>query len=336
MAAHNVVLSFTDGQTHNITVGHGGNLLEAALVGGIPLLHQCKTGSCSTCVCKCTQGDLRVEANTSIALLPSELAIGQRLACVTKVYSDGTVELPYPITKLDRDAPHRFDAAITQLQRLNDTVLLLTMDAPDAPEFDPGAYFTLQIPGQTAFRAYSPSSWPKDLPKLEFLIRLQPNGAMSKYLSESASIGDVLHIEGPFGEFRWTNPKNPIIFVAGGTGLAPILSMLRTIAAERRHHDKILLCFGLNRHSELFYEDELAYLQEMMPRLEVRISVGEPHQAWTGATGHVTDLIKATDVSPATKAFLCGPPPMVSTATNRLKSFGVPESSIMFERFAPA
>lgn len=334
MVVHNITLSFTDGQTRSLAVEHGGNLLETALANDIELLYQCKTGSCNTCTCTSRQGDLRVEANTSVALLPSEIAAGQRLACLTNVYSDGVVEFPYSTAKLDREAPDTFHAEITEIEQLNDSVVYLKLESEAVPEFDAGAYFAIEVPGQSVNRAYSPSSVPGEDSSLEFLIRLQPGGRMSDFLSHTAAIGDVMSVEGPFGEFTWNNTKAPVVFVAGGTGLAPILSMLRTIAEERRHREKILLCFGVNRYEELFLEDELEFLQEMMPRLEVRIAVVEPNDNWTGATGHVTDLITADDVTSETQAFLCGPPPMVTAATERLTSFGVDDGSILFERFA--
>lgn len=331
---HQILLRFSDGETRPLTVGHGGNLLEAALNSGLALLNQCKTGSCSTCVCKAAEGDLRIEANTSVALIPSEIASGTRLSCVTKVYSDGVVELPYEVSELDRDGPTKFEGEIVGIERLNDSVVHLSIDAPDMPGFEAGEYFTIKVPGREVSRAYSPSTRPAENPSLEFLIRLQPNGAMSGYLAEEVCEGDVLSLEGPFGEFKWNKTKNPIIFVAGGTGLAPVLSMLNTISVERRHRERILLCFGVNKHNELFYQEELDYLQQMMPRLEVRISVVEPSEEWDGPTGHVTGLITESDVKPNTEAFLCGPPPMVAAATELLKGFGLDANAIKAERFS--
>ncbi|EIF27999.1 2-polyprenylphenol hydroxylase-like oxidoreductase [Burkholderia sp. Ch1-1] len=337
MALNEVVLLFSDGAERRVHVPDGGVLLDAALEKDIQLIHQCRTGSCSTCTCKVVEGDLRLEASTSVSIFPREIAAGERLSCLTRVYSDGVVRLPYSSTELDRAAPQRFRAEVTAIDRLSDTVVRLRMFAvEEAPPFESGMYFSISVPGADVRRCYSPVSRSSDLPEIEFLIRLLPGGAMSEYLTSLAAPGDVLELDGPHGEFRWNETKAPIILVAGGTGLAPVLSILDTIAAGRRHRERILLCFGVNRKEDLFFEEELHYRREMMPRLDVRISVVEPDQGWAGATGHVTGLIQPDDVKPTTEAFLCGPPPMVSAASERLKSFGLQENSIMFERFSAA
>lgn len=332
---HNVQLIFKDGAERTVHVPNGGVLLDAALESHIQIIHQCKTGSCSTCACTVIAGDLRLEASTSISLFPREIAVGERLACLTHVYSDGVVRFPYDSTELNQKSVHRFQTVIRSIEYLNDSVVKVVLcGLKDMPEFASGMYFLISVPGTEAQRAYSPMSCITDYPEMEFLIRLRPGGVMSSYLADRAVPGNLLELEGPYGEFKWNKTTYPIIMMAGGTGIAPLISILKTIAAERRHKERIILCFGVNRKEDLFFEEELEYYREIMPRLDVRIAVVESHPEWGGLTGHVSNLLRDSDVKPNSQAFLCGPPPMVSAARERLLSLGVQPDAIMYERFS--
>ncbi|WP_432239516.1 FAD-binding oxidoreductase [Herbaspirillum robiniae] len=335
MTDHKVVLRFADGVEKSISIPHGGEVLHHALLNEIPLIHQCRAGSCGTCVCNVAKGDIRLEATTSVSLFPREIEQGQRLSCVTKAYSDGEIILPYSSAELLRDPPMKMQAAISELENLNSNVVRLRLVAlSDTPSFTSGTYFMIGVPGRGISRAYSPVSRGADFPEVEFLVRLQDGGAMSGYLKDSAKAGDILEVEGPYGEFKWNKSKNPLVLVAGGTGLAPIISILDSIAAERRHREKILLLFGANNKDDLFYLDELEERKEMMPRLEVRVSIVNSSPNWDGDVGHVTELIQANDIKGNTEAFLCGPPPMIDAAISRLVKLGASNSAIKYERFA--
>ncbi len=127
-----------------------------------------------------------------------------------------------------------------------------------------------------------------------------------------------------------------MILIAGGTGLAPILSILDTVRERRRNRKRILLCFGVNRFEDLFFDDELELRRQMMPQLEIRVALVAADRRWAGDVGVVTSLLKDGDVTDGCKAYVCGPPPMVEAACEKLVSFGLPEAAIFYERFAPS
>jgi ferredoxin-NADP reductase len=176
----------------------------------------------------------------------------------------------------------------------------------------------------------------EQLPTMRFLIRLLADGAMSTYLERDCAIDDELEIEGPHGAFKLQQPEGPVVLIAGGTGLAPILSILDTLAEIRWRAHPIYLHFGVNRLEELFYLDELAARLEWMPNLNLRVTLMEPHSDWQGALGYATDGVPEEALGPDTEAFLCGPPPMVDAAVALLKARGISPAQIHFESFIPA
>ncbi len=142
---------------------------------------------------------------------------------------------------------------------------------------------------------------------------------MSRWLQETAKVGDRVKLQAPLGSFGLDDRARRHVFVAGGTGLAPVLSMIRSL---RGRGQRALLCFGCTRRQELFYELELAALVAEMPELEVRIAVMEGADGDL-RTGTAVSLLQKEDFDAETVCYLCGPPPMVDAARKALTSHGV-------------
>jgi NAD(P)H-flavin reductase len=278
-----------------------------------------------------------MDLRTSVALLSSEISSGKILACLTRVRSDVEVEVSYPIDVIRQHGPRQFSGYVKSITHAGTTTVILTLTLEKAVrEILSGCYFLLSVPGTQLKRPYSPASISSDLPEVRFFIRLLQSGAMSDYLLNRACIGDEIGLDGPYGSFRWKETRAPLIFVAGGTGLAPIASMLGAIAHRRRHRNTIQLFFGVTRLEDLFYLDELEISQALLPRFTTHISVFEPSAAWSGFAGHVTDLLASHPLAADSDAYLCGPAPMIEKSTQILLQCGLPPSAIHFEAFLPA
>jgi anthranilate 1,2-dioxygenase reductase component len=339
MASHSLTARFSDGAEISFSVESDTPILDAALANGVTLLHQCRAGSCGTCMCRRVSGDVAMRTTTSIALLPREIADGMLLTCLSTARSDAVLEFPYESALLDRAAPQRYQTEVLSVTPLSASVteLRLVIDADERdPVFEPGMFYLLHVPGSDVARPYSMASIPSDLPEMRFLIRQLPQGAISDYLAQRCAPGDPLTIEGPFGDFTLREESEPMIMVAGGTGLAPLLSMLDAIRERRRSRAKILLCFGVNRYEDLFCLDELELRREWMPQLELRIAIAESDPRWSGPVGVATDLLRDQDVTSVARAYLCGPPAMIEAASERLAASGLERANIHFERFSPA
>ncbi|HZU77760.1 MAG TPA: FAD-binding oxidoreductase, partial [Dehalococcoidia bacterium] len=229
--AHEIVLRFEDGVEKRIIVEPGEYVLDAALRNDIPLVHQCRSGSCSTCVAQVIEGDVRMDPARAYSLIPAEMAQGKRLLCSALAVADSVVRFDYPSNLLDEPGPELFVARVEEAELVCDTVVRLVLRAPRGIDFSfqSGQYIRMNVPGTDQWRSYSMASLPRDLPRLEFLVRIIPGGAMSEYLTTRCEPGDEIEVEGPLGAFILRDSAAPHIFVAGGSGLAPIFSMIDAI-----------------------------------------------------------------------------------------------------------
>jgi ferredoxin-NADP reductase len=204
-------------------------------------------------------------------------------------------------------------------------------------EFEPGQFMELEVPGQDIKRAYSLSNIGNWEGRLEFLIRLQPGGLFSTWLREQAAVGQTLIVHGPKGAFGLSESGlRPRWFVAGGTGLAPMLSMLRRMAEFQEPHPARLY-FGANRAEELFCQAELQALQAELPQLQVIYCVWKAEANWQGFCGTPVDALAQdlADASVLPDIYLCGPPALIDAAEAAAGAKGVPDKQVFSERFLP-
>jgi benzoate/toluate 1,2-dioxygenase reductase subunit len=325
-------LIFQDGAELSLAVESGQTLLEGALAVDAPLRYDCCSGSCGSCVVQCLDGATEVDTAGKLPVTADELAQGLRPACLTRLSTDAVFELPYRLHSPPA-SPSKHTAELVSLERVAPSVavLILKLDRPEGFVFHSGQYLRLAAPGIGEARAYSIASTAVDLPFVELMIRLVSDGKMARWVQETAKVGDRLKLQGPLGAFSIDDRASRHVFVAGGTGLAPVLSMIRSL---RGRTQPALLCFGCTRREELFYEKELLALAAEMPELEVRIAVMEGAGA-EFRIGTAVSLLQATDLNASTACYLCGPPGMVNAARKALQEHGVPASAIRAERFQP-
>jgi methane monooxygenase component C len=318
------------------------DVISAGLNQDVILLSSCREGGCATCKVDVLDGDYELRACSVQALPPDEEEAGVALLCRTFPRSDLVVRLPYTF---DRISFHKvnteWQGEIVAVERLSSNVARLLIQPTD-PEtgaaikipFVAGQYLDIEIPGAGVSRSYSMATT-KDEARLEFLIRLLPNGQFSNFLSSEAKAGMTVKLRGPFGTFNLhENGFRPRYFVAGGTGLSPVLCMIRHMQAEG-HPQVAKLFFGVTHDHELFYTDELKQLEAAMPALSVHITVMAPGGAWQGSNGTVVDgLMKHLEESKtAPDIYMCGPPGMVDATFAAAANFGVPKEQVYVEKF---
>jgi len=344
MNTHAIELTTRDGEQFRFECAEDRNLLEAAASARIVLPAQCGQGNCGTCYADVTGGDFTLAKHNAAALSADDAAKGGTLLCCTFPRSDLRISLPFDHDRVLLGEILVRNAEITAIDPVGGNTLRLELhlelsgDGGSVAEFEPGQFMELEVPGQGIKRAYSLANTGNWEGRLEFLIRLQPGGLFSTWLREQAMVGQPLVVHGPKGAFGLVeNGLRPRWFVAGGTGLAPMLSMLRRMAEFQEPHPTRLY-FGANRAEELFCQAELKALQAVLPQLQVIYCVWKPDDHWQGFCGTPVDAL-AQDLADATMLpdiYLCGPPALIDAAEAAARAKGVPEAQVLSERFLPA
>jgi propane monooxygenase reductase component len=323
-----------------IEVDEDQNVLRAAAEQGIMLMHGCKEGQCSSCKSFVLEGDdIEHDRYSTFALPDYEKEEGYALLCRAHVYEDVTIEL----LNFDEEMI-RSGLPITQGVAevvSNDPVthdmrhLVLRLIEPAEIKFFPGQYMDITIPGTDAVRSFSMANTSsRESGQLEFVIKVYPDGQFSHFLDKKLQVGDRLDLSGPFGVFTLREGEGDLVFVGGGAGMAPILSLLRSMA-ERGIDRRATYFYGARTRRDLCFDSELRELEQRLPSFRYLPALSEPSDDdWDGETGLITDVVKrhATDLSGA-HAYICGPPPMVEAAVPLLATLGVEEKRIYWDKF---
>jgi propane monooxygenase reductase subunit len=305
-------------------------ILSAAFRQGIMLMHGCKEGQCSACKSFLLDGEVDLDRYSTFALPDFEEAEGWTLLCRAHAYSDLEIELiNYDEEVLHGGTPPRTVSTIVEaVEPLTADIWFLRLRPEEPLEFKPGQYVDIAIPGTDEHRSFSMAN--TDAETLEFMIKQYPGGKLSGLLADgSISPGDALEVTGPYGVFtlRRSSPRR-LLFIGGGAGMAPILSLLRSMK-ESGSEREAAYYYGARTEVDLFHLEELAAL----PCAFVA-ALSEDSDGWAGETGLITDVVDRLegDVTEV-DAYLCGPPPMVDAAIALLEAKGVPEAHIYFDKF---
>lgn len=322
-------LEFNDGAVVELGVEPGETVAEAAMRAEAPLRTDCLSGECGACLAHCAPG-ARVEGEKAAVVSREEAAEGLVATCCTRLSGDVELALDYALHPMPSE-PAKLRGVLESHEMVCASVsrLAIRLDDVDGFTFQPGQYLRLRPPGMRAARAYSIASTPVELPLITLLIRHVEGGQVGAWLRDKAAPGDRLVLQAPLGGFAADHKASRQVFIAGGTGLAPVLSM---IAAQRGSGREMVLCFGCTRPEDLFMADELARLADAIPELDLRIALVHGANG-TIRPGHAVSLLGPQDFVPGSVFHLCGPPGMIDAARATLRENGVPARAIRSERF---
>ncbi len=324
-----VTLLFADGVSQRLAVPCGGKLIEAASEAGLNLLTDCSTGQCGTCTAQLVSGAVELDDYDRAVLPDEDRAAGTVLPCVCRVNTACAMEFPYDSTEAMSEEPDPIPAEVLAVEQVASEIMRLEVLVTDDVVFEPGQYVRIHPLGTEVSRSYSMANVP-GVNRLEFFIRLVPDGAFSQWLG-AAKAGDRVELSAPHGTFFLRDEDRPRLFVAGGTGVAPFLSMLRTMARHPTKH-KTTLLIGARTPGHLFAIDELNALRVQLKDvdLEVAVEQGAPSGCHEG---YATDLIPKLGLDPRTRVYLCGPPPMVDAGRRAAEAAGLRRADVLCERF---
>jgi propane monooxygenase reductase component len=325
-----------------IEVDEDQTILRAAFEQGVMLMHGCKEGQCASCKSFVLDGDdIELDRYSTFALPDYEKEEGFTLLCRAHAYEDLTIEL----LNFDEDMIRSglpIQQAVAQVVS-NEAVthdmrhLVLRLVEPREIKFFPGQYLDFAVPGTGEVRSFSMANTScREDGRLEFVIKIYPDGLFSHFLDTKVKAGDRLDVTGPYGVFTLREGHDTdLLFIGGGAGMAPILSLLRSMA-ERGITRRATYYYGARRRRDLCFEKELRALEDSLPGFRYIPALSEPAEDddWDGEIGLITDVVARHESGlKGADGYVCGPPPMVDAAIATLTRLGVPEGRIYYDKF---
>ena len=331
--AYNIALQFEDGVTRIIPCGAGELVCDAAYRAKINIPLDCRDGACGTWKCHCESGEYEMGDYIDDALTEEEAGKGFVLTCQMRPKSDCVVRVPVSAAACKTEVGSH-GGKLTQIVRDSATTVTFSLQIEQPLSFLPGQYVNLQVPGSKETRSYSFSSGPNQT-EVFFLIRDVPGGLMSSFMRSEARIGDFMMFVGPYGSFYLLPAVRPILMLAGGTGLAPFLSMLLWLKSNPTEQP-ILLAYGVNTNADLVELETLTELKRVMPNFDY-FTVVVDRASGHSRLGYVTDHLSPGQLNEGEiDVYVCGPPPMVEGVRKWMAGVGVTPRNFLFEKFSSA
>ncbi|NYT69214.1 2Fe-2S iron-sulfur cluster binding domain-containing protein [Pusillimonas noertemannii] len=328
-----VQLVFSDGHTNTLHLAPGTKVLEAARERGIQLLTDCEEGNCGTCQARVSRGTVEMDEFSPAVLTESEQQSGVVLVCRARATEAAVIELPYSGDDALAASEAGSTAVVESIETVAADTMALTLTTQDALAFLPGQYVNI-TPSGDFHRSFSMAN-PPGQKLLTFYIALQQNGLFSDWLS-SANVGDSVELSAPRGTFYLRDDTQPKIMVAGGTGLAPLLSMLEQIAQSKQADIRatpIELLVGARHENQLFQLDRLEQLKSLLPGLSIQVSCDKVDDTSPYRQGRVTELLDELSIDRSSSIYACGPPPMIDAVKGILKAKRIPARQLYVEKF---
>lgn len=306
-------------------------LLQAALRQGIDFPHSCRVGGCASCKCRLVEGRVRELTESGYILSDAELDAGYILACQS--VPRGNVRIEVDLAR--QQARCRVRGRIVAQERLTHDITRLVIQLDDSLAYRAGQYAELtldNLPQQP--RSFSFASPVQADAQVSFFIRKVPGGLFTGLVDEQSLLGQGVTVAGPLGDFHLRPGVAPLLLIAGGSGLAPVLALLQDALANGDKRPATLL-FGAREERDLYALEAIAAIaaQWRAPfRFVPVLSAGTADARWQGARGLVTAQISAL-LEPRAHAYLCGPPVMIDSAVDLLRRHGVAREHIHADRF---
>lgn len=301
-------------------------------------------GSCGACKVQVTSDIGPLLPTEAPYLTDEEIADRTRLACQIKVKQDINIQIPDEIFNVKK-----LHSKVLKIVDLTYDIKEVTLEIPEEITFFSGQYAQFETPKykwnkkgrESTFRAYSISSPPQQKDKLEFLIRLVPDGIVTTYVHNFLKEGDMINIVGPFGDFYERDTDAAMICVAGGSGMAPFKSIFESKILEGTLDKReIWYFFGARTTKDCYYLDWLFDLDKKHPNFHFVPALSEPveGEAWNGATGLITEVLdtylKNEIKAEKKEGYLCGSPGMLDACMVVMSKNDMTEDNIFFDKFA--
>jgi len=328
----------TINEERKLTVEGGKDLLSMLATEKIFIPSACGgRGTCGLCKLKVLEGAAPLLPTEEPYLDEKEKKSNVRLSCQVKVRNDIKIEIPAELFAIREYTCRCVD--ITDLT-YDIKQFRFELVEPNTMDYIPGQYVQLLTPiyeksSEEVYRAYSMASDPSDKHRIEAIIRLMPGGICTTYCFEYLKVGDVAKVNGPYGDFRLSDTDSPMVFIAGGSGMAPIKCILHQMKNEGIKR-KATYYFGANTVKDMFMVELMRAFEKELYDFRFVPSVARPqeNEKWDGEVGLVTEVVQR-DLKNAAEceAYLCGSPGMIDAAIKVLTEMGMSQEKIFYDKF---
>ena len=294
-------------------------------------------GTCGLCKVAVLEGGGPLLPTETPYLTAEEIENHFRLSCQVRVRNDLNILIPEELFSI-----REYHAKVIRIKDLTyDTKYLsLGLAEGETVDFVAGQYIQLMIPTygkvkEEVYRAYSVASPQTLKTQIDLIIRRVPQGISTTYVFDYLKEGDSITFNGPYGDFFLRDNSREIIYIAGGSGLGPIKSMLHKMAEEGIDR-KATFFFGCVSEKDLYFVDEMKEFEDRVPKFKFvpALSNPEANDGWQGETGLITEVVdRHIKEDGEYEAYLCGSPGMIDASIKVLKSKGIPEEHIFFDKF---
>ncbi len=328
---------------HEFTVQDGQSVLDAALEAGIVLPYSCRNGACSTCKGRVAAGSFEAGPGAAQILTEEEREQGFTLFCQARPLSDLTIEA-HEVRMASDIQIRKMPSRVMSMEKLGDDIMKLTLQLPSSEPFRyyPGQYLDF-ILKDGRHRSYSMATPPVESNLVELHIRHTPGGAFTDHVfgvgATQMKVREILRVEAPLGSFFLRESDKPIIFLASGTGFAPIKAMIEHLAATESTRT-MHLYWGGRRPADLYMDALAREWEARLPNLQYVPVVSDalPEDDWQGRSGFVHRAVMEDfpDLS-GYQIYACGAPVMVENARRDFVAHcGLPEDEFYADAFTTA
>ncbi len=332
------ICKITINDDRELEVKGGNHLLGSLLQNEIFIPSACGgRGSCGLCKVKVISGGGPVLSTEIPFLTKEEQDAKIRLSCQVKVREDIEIEIPEELFSIKE-----YTTTVEKIVDLTHDIktLYLRLQEGDVLDFIAGQYVQIKAPQygkntEEVYRAYSIASSPMEKDMIQLIIRRVPHGICTTYVFDHLKEGDILELNGPYGDFFLRDSEREIICIAGGSGLAPINSILHSMVDDNIQR-KVTFFFGCVEKRDLYYVDEMKEFEKRIPdfRFIPALSAPKEQDDWSGETGLITEVVDRHIADGSNlEAYLCGSPGMIDACIQVLVKKGIPKDRIYYDKF---
>lgn len=317
----------------------GDVLLRAAQRAGIAFPYECNVGSCGNCKFELVEGEVAMQWEQAPGWTDKDRQRRRFLGCQARPLDDCTIKLRPDARYAPRHRPQRIVAQLAARRTITHDIEEFRFLLERPQPFEPGQYALLHLPGVQGPRAYSMSNTADDGAVWEFQVRRLPGGRGSNTLFDQVQPGQRLEVDGPYG-MAWLRREAPrdLLLLAGGSGLAPMVSIARGAGAEPALAQRqIRFLYGARTPADVCGEDMLRALPGWGSRIHYEAVVSSPSadQPWAGATGFLHEVARERfgERLAQMEIYFAGPPAMAQAMQQMLLAAKVPFDQVHFDQF---